>query len=59
MKIILEWHEGRETRRSEGELSANKSWPEIVECIRQEYKKAVKYSDEPIPEGLLRDGEVL
>ena len=59
MKITLEWQEGREARKSETELPSGGSWQELQEFIRQLARKAYKYSDEVIPEGLLNEGELL
>jgi hypothetical protein len=53
------WKEGREDRSTETELPMDKNWAELQEYIRQLVKKAVKYSDCPIPEGLLKEGEIL
>ena len=58
MKLKLCWMDGREERCTESELPLS-SWPEIQEHIRLLVKSAVKYSDLPIPEGLLRENESL
>lgn len=59
MKIIIEWDEGNETRRTETELPMDKNWEELQEYIRQLVKKAIKYSDNKPPKGLLKDNELL
>lgn len=58
--------DGREERCTEGELPNNLPYHALIsdagslnEHIRQLLKKAYKYSDEPIPEGLLKEGETL
>ena len=54
MRIKICWYEGRDERCTEGEI---KEWN--PEQVRNLIKGALKYCDEPIPTGLLKDGETL
>ena len=58
MKIIFEWKEGRNTRRTETELPST-SWEEQKEFIRKALYIAYKYSEEEYPKDLLRGEEVI
>ena len=58
LKIIIKWTEGNQDRCTETELP-DKNWEELQEYIRQLIKKAYKYSNTKIPEGLLKEGEAL
>ena len=57
MKIIFEWEEGRDARRTETEIPPNLSWEEVQNYTIQALKKALKYSNEPLPEGVT-EGEL-
>ena len=52
MKLILSWKEKREERRTEIELPSDKNWEELQKYVAVFIRKAYKYSDEPIPDGL-------
>ncbi len=58
--LTLKWKEGRKDRETVTELPMDKNWEEIQEHIRLFVKTAVQYNtNSPIPEGLLKEGEVV
>ena len=52
MLFSLHWKEGREERFTDTIIPEGKTWEEVQEYILLATKKAYKYSDEEIPEGL-------
>lgn len=58
MKIIFEWQEGRETRRTESELPKQYSYEELKEYTISALNKAIKYSNDPLPEGIKSEGDL-
>lgn len=57
MKLIFEWTEGRETRRSEAEIPLGLTWEETQKHIVSASRKAYKYSNVPLPAGIT-EGEL-
>lgn len=57
MKIIIEWTEGREIRRTEIEVPTDKTWTELQEYVISGLRKAIKYSNVPMPKGIT-EGEL-
>lgn len=52
LRVKICWYEGRDERCTEGDII---EWN--PEQVRSLIKGALRYCDEPIPEGLLKDGE--
>jgi len=57
MKLIIQWQEGRQVRQTETDVPQDKSWEEVQEYLISATKKAYKYSDNPLPNGL-SEGEL-
>lgn len=58
-KVTFSWFEGREERKSEVRIPMTLTYPQMEEYFRNGVRKAVKYSDAKVPEGLLKEGESL
>lgn len=58
-KFTFEWMEGNTPRSTQVEMPTDLTYPQMEEYFRQALKKAVKYSDSKVPEGLLMEGEAL
>ena len=52
MKLIIQWTEGRQTRQTETDIPQGKNWTEVQKYLTEALRKAYKYCDEPLPEGL-------
>ena len=57
MKIIFQYQEGRETRQTETVIPDGLNWENVVKYIVAAARKAYKYSNEPLPEGVT-EGEL-
>lgn len=57
MKLILQWKEGRKDRQTETEIPQHLTWNEVKDFTNSTLKKAYKYSDESLPEGIT-EGEL-